>query len=93
MGREASKSLLLRRSGAVVELVLSRPEWLNAIDNEVAADLLQGLELVAGEPGCRCLVITGAGRGFCSGQALPSALSDPLPRQIGALVRERRYPR
>ena len=53
MGREASKSVLLRRSGAVVELVPSRPQWLNAIDDGVAAVLLQGLELVAGEPGCR----------------------------------------
>ncbi|HUY57261.1 MAG TPA: enoyl-CoA hydratase-related protein [Candidatus Micrarchaeaceae archaeon] len=92
MGRETSKSVLLRRSGAVIELVLNRPERLNAIDDEVAADLLEGLESVAGEPGCRCLVITGSGRGFCSGQALPSAQSGSLPRQIGALVRERYIP-
>ncbi|HVD03915.1 MAG TPA: enoyl-CoA hydratase-related protein [Candidatus Dormibacteraeota bacterium] len=92
MGRETSKSVLLRRSWAVIELGLDRPERLNAIDDEVAADLLQGLESVAGEPGCRCLVITGAGRGFCSGQALPTAQSDPLPRRIGAVVRERYIP-
>jgi 2-(1,2-epoxy-1,2-dihydrophenyl)acetyl-CoA isomerase len=88
-----AEAVLLRRDGAVTELVLNRPDHLNAIDDEVAEGLLRGLELVGGDASCRCLVITGSGRGFCSGQALGSSdSSDALPQDVGDLVRRRYVP-
>jgi 2-(1,2-epoxy-1,2-dihydrophenyl)acetyl-CoA isomerase len=90
MAQVGIEAVLLRRDGAVTELILNRPERLNAIDDEVAAQLLAGLASVKGDPECRCLVITGNGRGFCSGQALPSAGdAGALPGDIAGLVRER----
>ncbi|MFZ0995057.1 MAG: enoyl-CoA hydratase-related protein [Candidatus Dormiibacterota bacterium] len=86
-------AVLLRRDGSVTELVLNRPHHLNAIDDEVADGLLRGLDLVGEDANCRCLVITGSGRGFCSGQALGSSDNgDEFPQEVGALVRRRYVP-
>jgi len=92
MDGEGSEAVLLRRSGAVVELVLNRPEHLNAIDEEVASGLRDGLELVGNDPDCRCLVLTGSGRGFCSGQALAAIGGQGLPQDVAQLVRDRYIP-
>lgn len=48
-------------------LTLSRPERLNALSPELLDELHRTLELVAADPECRVLVLTGAGRGFCAG--------------------------
>ncbi len=93
MAHEISDAVVVRHRGVVTELVLNRPQTVNAIDGELALGLKQSLDQVALDPSCRCLVITGAGRGFCSGQALPSGEgSDALPDDIGQLVRERYIP-
>ncbi|MHB1638898.1 MAG: enoyl-CoA hydratase/isomerase family protein [Candidatus Dormibacteria bacterium] len=83
--------LVIRRLGAVTTLVLNRPAQLNAIDRELALELIAAVQGVASDKGCRCLVITGAGRAFCSGQSLGSA-GDPLPTDIEGLIRERYRP-
>jgi 2-(1,2-epoxy-1,2-dihydrophenyl)acetyl-CoA isomerase len=83
--------LLIERSGAVTTLVLNRPAQLNAIDRELALALIDAVDMVANDSGCRCLVLTGAGRAFCSGQSLGSA-DDPLPTDIEGLIRERYTP-
>lgn len=93
MDVDQADAVLLRRAGPVAELVLNRPSHLNAIDEELAAGLRRGLDQVGNDPSCRCLVITGSGRGFCSGQALAATGSgDILPRDVGGLVRERYIP-
>ncbi|NVI89064.1 enoyl-CoA hydratase/isomerase family protein [Actinomadura sp. BRA 177] len=48
-------------------LTLSRPERLNAMSAELLAELHRTLDAVAEDPGCRVVVLTGAGRGFCAG--------------------------
>ncbi|MFZ0167804.1 MAG: enoyl-CoA hydratase-related protein [Candidatus Dormiibacterota bacterium] len=93
MNTNGAKAVLLRRDGPVSELVLNRPDHLNAIDDELADGLLGGLDLVGGDASCRCLVITGSGRGFCSGQALGGSVSaDAFAQEVGALVRRRYVP-
>jgi 2-(1,2-epoxy-1,2-dihydrophenyl)acetyl-CoA isomerase len=56
-----------RREGAVAVLVLNRPERLNALNVELAAALLEALRRAAADDAVRCVVLTGAGRAFCSG--------------------------
>jgi enoyl-CoA hydratase/carnithine racemase len=51
----------------VVQLTLSRPEKLNALTQPMVARLHGHLRDVAGDPKCRVVVLTGAGRGFCAG--------------------------
>ena len=66
-------------------------EKLNAFDERMAAALVEQLDFAAADPGCRCLTITGAGRGFCAGQSLSDG-ENGLPREIGDLVRSRYMP-
>ena len=60
-------------------LTLNRPEKLNALSYELVEDLHAALERVGANNDCRVLVLTGAGRGFCSGLDL----TDPNPDKAG----------
>lgn len=51
----------------VALLTLDRPERLNAMNHELVADLHTRLDELAGDRTVRVVVLTGAGRGFCSG--------------------------
>ena len=54
----------------VAVITLNRPDQLNAISHEMAAELLQTLDMVDGDPAVRVVIITGEGRGFCAGTDL-----------------------
>jgi enoyl-CoA hydratase len=67
--RLSAKHILVERVEPRIALVtLNRPESLNALTRESVAELNGALDVLAADPSCRALVITGAGRGFCSGQ-------------------------
>jgi enoyl-CoA hydratase len=51
----------------VTRITLDRPERLNAMNAVLIAELHQALAGVAADPACRVVILTGAGRGFCSG--------------------------
>jgi enoyl-CoA hydratase/carnithine racemase len=51
----------------VATLTLNRPERLNALTFEVYAELRDTFAALDTEPGVRAIVLTGSGRGFCSG--------------------------
>jgi len=51
----------------VATLTLNRPERLNALTFEVYQELRETFAALSTEPGVRAIVLTGAGRGFCSG--------------------------
>jgi 2-(1,2-epoxy-1,2-dihydrophenyl)acetyl-CoA isomerase len=61
--------VLTAREGAVLTITLNRPEVYNAFNRALHAALHEALEEAAAED-LRAVVITGAGRGFCSGQDL-----------------------
>ena len=63
------RSVLTERDGAVLTITLNRPEVYNAF-NRALHDALGVALREAAEPEIRAVVITGAGRGFCSGQDL-----------------------
>jgi 2-(1,2-epoxy-1,2-dihydrophenyl)acetyl-CoA isomerase len=60
----------LHRRGAAARLELNRPDKLNAWDAQLGLDLLAALTDVAGDPGVRAVLVTGAGRAFSSGADL-----------------------
>jgi 2-(1,2-epoxy-1,2-dihydrophenyl)acetyl-CoA isomerase len=60
----------LYRRGAAAKLELNRPDSLNAWDAQLGLDLLAALTDVAGDPGVRAVLVTGAGRAFSSGADL-----------------------
>jgi len=51
----------------VTVLTLNRPEVLNALSIELVLLLADTLEEIAADNSCRVVVLTGAGRAFCSG--------------------------
>jgi enoyl-CoA hydratase/carnithine racemase len=51
----------------VATVTLNRPERLNALTFQVYDELRQGFEALDREPGVRAIVLTGAGKAFCSG--------------------------
>jgi 2-(1,2-epoxy-1,2-dihydrophenyl)acetyl-CoA isomerase len=61
--------VLRSRAGAVLTITLNRPDVYNAFNRDLHAALAEALEDAA-DPEVRAVVITGAGRGFCSGQDL-----------------------
>jgi enoyl-CoA hydratase/carnithine racemase len=66
--------------GGVAVATLNRPEVLNAVDGQMRVELAQVVERAGHDDAIRALVITGAGRGFCSGgdiKAMESRLSAP----------------
>jgi enoyl-CoA hydratase/carnithine racemase len=82
-----------RSDAGVATITLDSPERRNALDEELAQQLRNAVRGVAADPGVRCLVLTGAGRAFCSGADLGEfRRQDPggvLPRReaLGAYYR------
>ena len=81
--------VLTARDGPVLTITLNRPETYNAI-NRVMHELLAAALADAADPGVRAVVITGAGRGFCSGQDLREFSS--LPGGVQAALEETYHP-
>src|SRR6266542_2490281 len=59
-----------RTDRGVVTITLNRPERKNAINGAMWDELLAAFREIAGRPGDRVLVLTGAGGAFCSGADL-----------------------
>jgi enoyl-CoA hydratase/carnithine racemase len=66
---------LTRPRPNVALITLNRPDKLNALNYGLVEDLHATLEAIDADDECRVVVLTGAGRGFCSGLDL----TDPFP--------------
>jgi 2-(1,2-epoxy-1,2-dihydrophenyl)acetyl-CoA isomerase len=66
-------------------ITLNRPERLNALTVEMADALLGALDEAQGDPECRAVLLTGAGRAFCAGQDL-AAIDGASSSDIGRLI-------
>jgi len=61
------KNLILEKDGHIAVLTLNRPDKMNAISAEMRENFPLTLQEVQEDDNLRALIITGAGRGFCSG--------------------------
>jgi 2-(1,2-epoxy-1,2-dihydrophenyl)acetyl-CoA isomerase len=59
--------VLSERRGAIAILTLNNPEQYNALGGSLLQELNAALDTVLQEPAARAIVLTGAGKGFCSG--------------------------
>ena len=66
----------LYRTGAAAKIVLNRPDRMNAWSNALSRDLLDVLRDVASDDAVRAVMLTGAGRAFCSGADLKEGASN-----------------
>ncbi len=61
------KNILFDRDGHVVTIIMNRPDSYNALDPEIAGEIIEALEMCRSEPDVRAVVLTGSGKAFCSG--------------------------
>jgi 2-(1,2-epoxy-1,2-dihydrophenyl)acetyl-CoA isomerase len=63
----ATEHLLTELKDRVLYLILNRPDKLNAMSAEMMGAFVDNLARAATNPDIGCVVVTGAGRGFCAG--------------------------
>lgn len=81
--RDLATHRLEQPEPGVTVLRLTRPDSLNALTDESVAALAAELDGLARDPALRVLVLTGAGRGFCTGFDLGQAEAAPLTAELG----------
>lgn len=67
----------------VTVLTLNRPDKLNALTYDLVNEVHQALDTVHADQGCRAIILTGAGRGFCAGLDLTGFGSVPGTEGLG----------
>jgi 2-(1,2-epoxy-1,2-dihydrophenyl)acetyl-CoA isomerase len=82
---EGARPVLLSIDGGVAEVVLNRPEKMNAMNLAMVHDLVEALQQ-AESGGARALLVRGEGRSFSSGRDLADA--DPLHEDGQAILRD-----
>jgi len=72
-------------------LTLNRPDRLNAFNEAQHAALRQAVEAAEADVSCRALLLTGAGRAFCTGQDLSDRLAKPGEQVVLGGTLEQHY--
>ena len=62
------KTIILEKKERIATITMNRPEKLNAITVQMEEDLYDAIIDVTEDDDVRVVVLTGAGRGFCSGE-------------------------
>jgi 2-(1,2-epoxy-1,2-dihydrophenyl)acetyl-CoA isomerase len=70
----------ITEDSGITTITLNRPEKLNALAGHMRRDLAEALEAAGAERNIQVVVITGAGRAFCSGGDV-AAMADMIERQ------------
>ena len=76
------ETLLHDLDGGVATLMLNRPDALNALNATLRRELLAALKVAGKDGATRAVVITGAGRGFCSGADLRGGAAEREFRRV-----------
>jgi 2-(1,2-epoxy-1,2-dihydrophenyl)acetyl-CoA isomerase len=73
------ETIILERKDSIATLTLNRPEKLNALNIKMIEELECAVLGTLKDRNVRVLVITGAGRGFCSGADVSDMAQAPAP--------------
>ena len=76
------EALEVEVDGPVRIVTMNRPESLNAADAAMHRELAEVWGLLAADPGCRAVVLTGAGRAFSAGGDLPRMVATQRDQSI-----------
>ncbi|MFN8490103.1 MAG: enoyl-CoA hydratase-related protein [Caldilineaceae bacterium] len=76
------QTILYAVDHGVATLTLNRPDRRNAITQELLSELLQAFTQAGDDPDVRAVVLTGAGKGFCSGQDLSAFAGNTSGEQV-----------
>lgn len=75
----------------VLTLTLNRPDVLNALNRAMTTEIADALKIAERDPNVRCIVLTGAGRAFSSGEDLKARTAEKNS-DFGATLKERYNP-
>lgn len=92
------ETILFEVDGGVLTLTLNRPDSYNACNEQLTTDLRAALKEAEKRKEIRAIILTGAGKAFCSGQDLKEApepgarrsLADSLVRRYNPIIRSLR---
>lgn len=62
--------VLFEKDGRIARITLNRPDVLNAIDDDVPAELADAVQRADADPAVRVMILSGNGRAFCAGYDL-----------------------
>lgn len=71
-----SDDVLIENQGGVRVITLNRPDRLNALSNSIMGALADACADAARDGSVGCVVVTGAGRGFCAGGDIKAGAGD-----------------
>ena len=71
------KTVILERKDGVAVLTLNRPDVMNSVNMEMRSEIAGILDALEVDPAVRLLIVTGAGRAFCSGADIREAVQNP----------------
>jgi enoyl-CoA hydratase len=74
--------LLTELDNGILRLTFNRPERMNAADFDTMKSLIDAVTDAGDNPDVRTIVITGAGRAFCTGADLAAITTNPTDPQI-----------
>ena len=80
------KDIIFEIEDGVATITLNRPQALNALTFEMMFEVQDALAKIEADPAIRALILTGAGRAFCSGQDLRNRSSDEDGDKIQAVM-------
>src|SRR5438045_740852 len=92
-----TRSVLLEIRNRTAYITLNRPEVFNAFNDDQSFALQDALKQAAKDTEVRVIILTGAGKAFCSGQDLKDiakrenrSLSDSIHRRYNPIIRAMR---
>jgi enoyl-CoA hydratase len=74
--------VLFERDGRIGRITLNRPEVLNAIDDDLPTELSEAVARADADPNIHVMVLSGAGKAFCSGYDLAHYASSDGPNKV-----------
>lgn len=80
----AYENILYDVSDRIATITLNRPDAMNATTDGLYQELQALLGEIAADPGVGCVILTGAGKGFCAGADLKARRDDMTPIQLRA---------
>jgi 2-(1,2-epoxy-1,2-dihydrophenyl)acetyl-CoA isomerase len=85
-------SLLYQVQDGIATITLNRPDVFNAFNDEQSYELQDALKQVARDAAVRVVVLTGAGKAFCSGQDLKAIAESTGKRDLSESLHKRYNP-
>ena len=90
------KCLLYEKVGGITTITLNRPDVFNAFNDEQSYELQDALKTARKDDSTRVVILTGAGKAFCSGQDLKAiagvkrSFIESLHKRYNPIIREMR---